>query len=150
MLYNVILYYEIDGCNASTCMTSERQCKNGRCVAKTLFCDGINNCGDNSDEIDCPKTFSTNRTKTIKKEASILTTAINNDRTAASATVQPLIRTKRLFNTTNTIKISDITSTMSSMSSKININNKYSNNTTSPTTRGNRALSLQKNEKTIK
>jgi hypothetical protein len=127
-------------------MTSERQCKNGRCVPKTLFCDGINNCGDNSDEIDCTKTFSTNRTKTIKKEASILTTAINNDPTAASATIQPLIRTKRLFNTTNPIKITDITSTMSS---KINMNNKYSNNRTYSTTRGNRAISLQKSEKTI-
>jgi hypothetical protein len=120
-------------------MTSERQCKNGRCVPKTLFCDGINNCGDNSDEIDCTKTFSTNRTKTIKKEASILTTAINNDPTAASATIQPLIRTKRLFNNTaNAIKISDITSTMSS---KININNKYSNRTT---TRDNRVINLQR------
>lgn len=37
------------------CQDDEFKCKNGRCVYRDLFCDGYNNCGDNSDESSCKK-----------------------------------------------------------------------------------------------
>ena len=40
-----------------TCSTEQFQCDNGRCISKSLRCDGNNNCKDNrtSDEAGCRK-----------------------------------------------------------------------------------------------
>lgn len=35
---------------AGGCKISELHCRNGRCVALDLYCNGNNDCGDNSDE----------------------------------------------------------------------------------------------------
>ena len=35
-----------------SCYHDEFRCANRRCIAKSLECDGFNNCGDHSDE--CP------------------------------------------------------------------------------------------------
>ena len=35
------------------CSTSENECDNGLCVTSTLFCNGQDDCGDESDEKNC-------------------------------------------------------------------------------------------------
>ena len=39
-----------------TCATNDFHCHNGRCVSKTALCNGIDECGDRSDEAGCPCT----------------------------------------------------------------------------------------------
>ena len=39
-----------DGCPKRTCATDEFSCDNGYCVPRHSTCDGIDDCGDNSDE----------------------------------------------------------------------------------------------------
>ena len=34
---------------------NEFQCENRNCIRLPLFCDGEDDCGDNSDEVDCGK-----------------------------------------------------------------------------------------------
>lgn len=34
----------------SGCSISEFTCRNGRCVSPDAYCDGVNDCGDESDE----------------------------------------------------------------------------------------------------
>ncbi|GFS01093.1 C-type lectin and Low density lipoprotein-receptor and CUB domain containing protein [Elysia marginata] len=41
-------------CEATPCPTESFRCDSGRCVATNLRCNGENNCGDNSDERNCP------------------------------------------------------------------------------------------------
>lgn len=36
-----------------SCGSSYFRCKNGRCVLRSKQCDGINDCGDHSDELNC-------------------------------------------------------------------------------------------------
>ncbi|KAF4796728.1 hypothetical protein TURU_081715 [Turdus rufiventris] len=38
------------------CKKGYLHCMNGRCVASRYWCDGVDNCGDNSDEVPCNKT----------------------------------------------------------------------------------------------
>jgi len=38
---------------AATCGTGQFQCDNGRCVPAYWTCNGINSCGDMSDERNC-------------------------------------------------------------------------------------------------
>lgn len=35
------------------CKKGYLHCMNGRCVASRYWCDGVDNCGDNSDEVPC-------------------------------------------------------------------------------------------------
>lgn len=37
------------------CRQYEFQCSNRRCVDERVKCDGVNDCGDNSDETQCGK-----------------------------------------------------------------------------------------------
>ncbi|GFO29946.1 fibropellin-1, partial [Plakobranchus ocellatus] len=41
-------------CEATPCPTESYRCDSGLCVAPSLRCNGENNCGDDSDERDCP------------------------------------------------------------------------------------------------
>ena len=50
---------EPSSCPERVCQTGQYQCKNKNCTLTTSLCDGINDCGDNSDEElcdhDCPE-----------------------------------------------------------------------------------------------
>lgn len=39
----------------TTCAASSFTCDNNKCVSKEFLCDGVNDCGDGSDEHDCGK-----------------------------------------------------------------------------------------------
>ncbi|XP_045124302.1 sushi, von Willebrand factor type A, EGF and pentraxin domain-containing protein 1-like isoform X1 [Portunus trituberculatus] len=41
-------------CRVQACTSGSVHCSNGRCVNKAFMCDGQNDCGDMSDETDCP------------------------------------------------------------------------------------------------
>ncbi|KAL1459424.1 hypothetical protein WDU94_011406 [Cyamophila willieti] len=45
-------YYELNA--KSLNCEGKFLCQNGKCISKTELCNGFNNCGDRSDEMDCP------------------------------------------------------------------------------------------------
>ena len=51
-----------DNCTG-LCEENEFTCFNGECIDMSYVCDGINDCGDNSDEVNCSK-YSTSRNVT--------------------------------------------------------------------------------------
>lgn len=41
-------------CKPQKCGEKMFSCKNGRCIDELLVCNQVDNCDDNSDELDCP------------------------------------------------------------------------------------------------
>lgn len=44
---------EPQSCPERVCREGQFQCSNSKCALTTSICDGIDNCGDNSDEANC-------------------------------------------------------------------------------------------------
>ena len=42
-----------DPCEVYTCAEYEFTCNNDKCIPHIFLCDGANDCGDNSDEVNC-------------------------------------------------------------------------------------------------
>ena len=42
-------------CQRQVCSSNSFHCSNGRCINGAWKCDGHNDCGDDSDEMDCPR-----------------------------------------------------------------------------------------------
>lgn len=42
-------------CQRQVCSSNSFHCSNGRCINAAWKCDGHNDCGDDSDEMDCPR-----------------------------------------------------------------------------------------------
>ena len=40
-------------CQIQACPRGSSHCSNGQCVNEAYFCDGQNDCGDGSDELNC-------------------------------------------------------------------------------------------------
>ena len=51
IVYNNMLIYLQKP--AAECFFEEITCDNGKCVLELYFCDGHNDCGDNTDEVGC-------------------------------------------------------------------------------------------------
>lgn len=41
-------------CQRQACPSNSYHCNNGHCINQAWKCDGYNDCGDDSDELDCP------------------------------------------------------------------------------------------------
>ena len=41
-------------CRISACPQNTFHCSNGKCINREFLCDGQNDCGDGSDELNCP------------------------------------------------------------------------------------------------
>lgn len=46
-----LLFFVLSG--GKTCSNNQLTCNNGRCIPVIFKCDGDNDCGDMSDEVDC-------------------------------------------------------------------------------------------------
>jgi len=51
--------------NADRCSSNEFTCWNGTCIPSSEHCDGIRNCTDDSDEIECSKRFCVKKHKVL-------------------------------------------------------------------------------------
>lgn len=47
LMFNKVCFYLLD------CLPNEKACKNKKCAPRSAFCDGEDDCGDNSDEESC-------------------------------------------------------------------------------------------------
>ena len=61
-------YTKLNSFSLVTCTSDQFTCGNGLCLEASRECDGENDCGDNSDEENCPsKAKSSTGTATIDK-----------------------------------------------------------------------------------
>ena len=53
----IFLYFisKVNPATRPTCSPTEFSCENQRCILKGWLCDGQNDCGDNSDELNCTR-----------------------------------------------------------------------------------------------
>ena len=49
-MFSVCVFSEL-----TTCHVAEYTCSNAKCIQREWVCDGDNDCGDDSDELDCGK-----------------------------------------------------------------------------------------------
>ena len=54
-LYFINIIFSFLATVSTTCGSSDFTCDNGNCIDAVLKCDQENDCGDNSDERNCPK-----------------------------------------------------------------------------------------------
>ena len=90
-IHLIFSVWETDGCNASAVCKSkdEFQCRNGRCVSKSVLCDSIDNCGDYSDETDCKYKPNNGQTKQMTRALrTSITEILANRRRAVTAAAQ--------------------------------------------------------------
>lgn len=55
ILYVINIIFSLLATVSATCGSSDFSCDNGNCIDAVLKCDQENDCGDNSDEKNCPE-----------------------------------------------------------------------------------------------